>query len=98
MARLTDSDTCGGLSHAAQFKTKFHFRSFETFQNRVTMRFLMQFLLFAILLKNKYIEAALAGFKAKKELKKMTERDSVTVIIQMFFNFFTKNQNLSLLL
>ena len=62
------------------------------------MRFLMYFGLFLILLKNKYIEAALAGFKAKKELKKMTERDSVTVIIQMFFNFFTKNQNLSLLL
>ena len=54
------------------------------------MRFLMQFLLFAILLKNKYIEAALAGFKAKKELKKMTERDSVTVIIKMFLIFFYK--------
>ena len=54
------------------------------------MRFLMQFLLFAILLKNKYIEAALAGFKAKKELKKMTERDSVMVIIKMFLKFFYK--------
>ena len=49
------------------------------------MKFLMYFGLFLILLKNKYIEAALAGFKAKKELKKMTERDSVTVIIQMIF-------------
>ena len=54
------------------------------------MRFLMQFLLFSILLKNKYIEAALAGFKAKKELKKMTERDSVTVTIKMFLKFFCK--------
>ena len=52
------------------------------------MRFLMQFLLFLNLLDNKYIEAALAGFKAKKELKKMTERDSVRVIKQMILDFF----------
>ena len=52
------------------------------------MRFFMYFGLFLVLLKNKYIEAALAGFKAKKELKKMTERDSVRVIIKMFFLFF----------
>ena len=60
------------------------------------MRFFMQFLLFVTLLENKYIEAALAGFKAKKELKKMTERDSVRVIIKIFIHFFMKNQDVSI--